>query len=77
MLKKIDCVYNDSGAWCKNKLIKKSLCGIGTRVCLVFGGKICLLQEKRVVPKPTISPMKKRYIVVDCPKRLLILAEND
>jgi len=64
MFKKIDCIYNDSGTWCKNKLIKRSLCGIGTRVCLVFGDKICPLQEKRVVPKPTILPMRKRSIVV-------------
>lgn len=33
MFKKINCIYNNKGAWCTNQKIKKSLFGIGARCC--------------------------------------------
>lgn len=30
---KINCQYNDSGPWCTNKKVKKSLFGFGARCC--------------------------------------------
>jgi hypothetical protein len=49
----INCIYNDSGAWCTNKNIKRSLCGIGARCCVIhpfFTGH-CEYQEKHLRPK--------------------------
>lgn len=31
-----NCIYNDRGAWCTNKNIKKSLFGLGARCCVEF-----------------------------------------
>ena len=36
ILIKVDCVYNDKGAWCNNKNVKRSLFGIGARVCVKY-----------------------------------------
>jgi hypothetical protein len=48
---RINCVYNDQGAWCKNKKIKRSIFGIGARVCLDFEKEgICNIREKYIRP---------------------------
>lgn len=44
---KINCKYNDQGAWCTNKNIKRSLFGIGARCCTEFNDKECGLKEIR------------------------------
>lgn len=61
---KINCIYNDQGAWCTNKKIKRSLFGLGARCCVLFpysDGK-CDLQKKYkrspIVPPP--QPPKRR-----------------
>lgn len=55
---KINCIYNDDGAWCKNKLVKRSLWGIGARCCLEYPHGHC--SYKVVYLKPEISPPSPR-----------------
>lgn len=55
---KINCRKNDQGVWCKDKRVKRSLCGIGARLCLVAEGKDCPYQDKYPRPVPP-SPQKK------------------
>lgn len=49
----INCIHNDQGAWCKNKLVKKSLFGLGARVCVEYPYHCgeCSLQEIHPRPK--------------------------
>ena len=58
---KINCVHNDQGAWCTNKKVKRSLFGIGARVCCEYNGKKCELKEKttRKAPPPPSPTVKK------------------
>lgn len=61
MQKKVNCKYNDRGAWCTNKNIKRSLFGIGARCCVEFSGNKgqCDLKEIRTLKaKPPPSPKK-------------------
>lgn len=56
----INCVWNDRGAWCKNKNIKRSLFGFGVRSCIEYpplndyccGLKIEHKKPNIVLPKP-------------------------
>jgi len=36
MLLKINCKFNDSGAWCRCKQVKRSLKGFGARCCMEY-----------------------------------------
>ena len=55
MMIKVNCKWNDQGAWCKNKEIKRSLFGFGARCCIEYGNnKTC--QFKELGPKPTKPP---------------------
>ena len=56
MFIKINCIENDSGCWCRNENIKRSLFGLGARMCLVYEGKRCEFQEK--YPRPGPPPPK-------------------
>ena len=49
MQKKVNCKYNDKGAWCTNKNIKRSLFGIGARCCVEFSDKQCKLKEIKML----------------------------
>ena len=51
---KINCKHNDGGAWCKCQHVKRSLFGLGARMCLVFNNKLCKFQEE--FPKPKAPP---------------------
>ena len=46
----INCSHNDRGPWCKNIRVKRSLWGLGARMCSVFQGKPCPFQQKLVKP---------------------------
>jgi len=52
MIVKINCKYNDRGAWCTNKNVKRSLFGIGARCCSEFNDKECELLEIKVKKGP-------------------------
>jgi hypothetical protein len=54
---KINCVYINNVAWCKNKNIKRSLWGLGARCCVEYPPDIssCEFKEKYSKPK-NISP---------------------
>ena len=52
MVHSVNCKANDQGAWCKDRRIKRSIWGIGARVCLVFEGKACPYQDK--YPRPPV-----------------------
>ena len=55
MMKNINCKWNDQGAWCKNKNIKRNLFGIGARCCIEHGeNAMCSFKDFR--PKPRHSP---------------------
>jgi len=49
---RINCIDNDSGVWCVNENIKRSLFGLGARMCLVAEGRKCEFQEKHPKPGP-------------------------
>lgn len=53
MILKVNCKYNDDGAWCTNKNIKRSLFGIGARMCRVVDGKSCEFKEPKT-KKPNL-----------------------
>ena len=64
----INCQYNDQGAWCINKNIKRSLFGFGARCCILHDttNKICSFRKpkpKPIAPPPCPSP--KRIIRED------------
>ena len=58
---KINCIWNNQGAWCKNREIKRSLFGLGARCCVEYdGNKTCQLKELRPKPiKPSPHPFKR------------------
>ena len=63
---KINCIWNDQGAWCKNKEIKRSLFGLGARCCIEYGSnKTCQLKKLRPKPLPSPPPPPKRLIRED------------
>ena len=52
---KVNCKYNDRGLYCKNKNVKRSLFGIGARLCSCLNfGEDCSYKES--YPKPLKSP---------------------
>lgn len=52
---KINCKWNDEGAWCKNKKVKRSLFGLGAICCIEYGtNKICSVRTS--YPKPIKLP---------------------
>ena len=56
-MRKINCRWNDLGAWCKNKRIKRSLFGVGSRCCIEYDGiEICEFKEPFPIPKPSPPP---------------------
>jgi hypothetical protein len=60
----INCQYNDCGAWCKNKNIKRSLFGLGARCCILYpglNGKTCAFQVMYNRPTSPPSPRRKEY----------------
>lgn len=60
MIIKINCKYNDRGAWCTNKQIKRSLFGMGVRCCIEEPyGPGCSIKEPYPVLPSSPPPMKK------------------
>lgn len=58
MIVKVNCTYNNSGAWCRNKNIYRSLFGLGARICPVHNGGTCSLQIKKERMTPPPAPTK-------------------
>jgi len=56
MNRHINCKYNDQGAWCTNKQIKRSLFGLGARCCCEYDDKKC--EYKVEYKKPVYKGMK-------------------
>lgn len=57
MNKKINCEFNDGNAWCKNKKVKRSLFGLGARMCIEFNDNQCKYKPSSVRPiKPPPPP---------------------
>jgi hypothetical protein len=54
MIKKVNCVKNDKGAWCKDRRVERSLSGMGARCCKVFDDDTCDYQV--CFPRPVNSP---------------------
>lgn len=58
----INCIYNDQGAWCTNKNVRRcGIFGIGARCCTIypgFNGKICIhkIEHKRPLAPPKPPP---------------------
>ncbi len=48
----VNCRQNNQGAWCRDKRIKRSLFGIGARMCRVFERQDCPYQDKYPRPEP-------------------------
>ena len=59
---RINCKYNDQGAWCFNKNIKRSLLGLGARCCIIYPNwnGYCEYQEKYARPKAPPSPQGRK-----------------
>ena len=67
---KINCIYSDHGIWCKNKKIKRSVWGLGARICKEFpalNGVICehKIKYQRPIGVPPLPPSNK---LEKCPK---------
>jgi hypothetical protein len=59
MNKNINCIYDDSGSWCKNENVPKSLFGIGARLCKEFDScSDCEFKVKHNRPSPPTAPPK-------------------
>jgi len=59
----INCKYNDRGAWCINKNVKKSLWGFGARCCSLYpglNGEKCQYQVEYKRPQPPPPPPPKK-----------------
>ena len=50
----INCQSSTNNLYCKNKKVKRSLFGIGARVCSIVDGKNCPYQEE--YPMPVAPP---------------------
>lgn len=48
----ICCKKNEGGTWCKDERTKRSLFGLGARLCLISQGRECPYQDKYERPKP-------------------------
>lgn len=55
---KINCKANNQGCWRKDRRVKRSLWGIGARMCLVFEGRACPFQEK--YRRPAMCPPSRQ-----------------
>jgi hypothetical protein len=44
-----NCLYSNQQAWCKNKNIKRSLWGLGARVCRLVENEPCEFQIRKEV----------------------------
>ena len=58
---KINCIYNDQGAWCKNITIKRSLFGLGARCCVIYPDWNSVCKHQKKYPKPTQIPPAPTY----------------
>ena len=80
---RINCIHNDRGAWCINKDVKRSLCGIGARLCVEFPSmkEICEYRKSHWSPGPPkqidfIQSMQKLQLkpgdllIVKCPFKI-------
>lgn len=60
MTKNVNCRWNDRGAWCTNKKVKRSLFGIGARCCIEHdNNKTCQFKDpwqRPTGPPPPPSP---------------------
>ena len=52
---KMNCKQNDQGVWCKDKRVKRSLFGMGARMCCRAEGKFCPFQDKIPRPPPPVQ----------------------
>ncbi len=56
---KINCIYADSDGWCSNKKIKRSLYGLGARVCIENPYGVCEYKKQKlnkgIFPKININ----------------------
>jgi len=79
----VNCIFNDDDAYCNNKNIKKSLWGIGARICKEFGDEEC--NWKIEYPRPQIAPRgqglcfahKRKHLVGQTDEMNLLILEND
>lgn len=54
---KVCCVYNDRGAWCTNREIKKAFFGFGARCCSEYPPMYGTPCSMKIVPqRPTVLP---------------------
>jgi hypothetical protein len=60
---RINCKYNDQGAWCFNKEVKRSLFGFGARCCIIYPNYTGKCEHQIKYPKPIAPPPppQKRY----------------
>lgn len=56
----VNCIYNENGAWCNNKNVKRSLFGLGARVCSEYGKLSCRkCTYSEYYPRPTVNKKEK------------------
>jgi hypothetical protein len=60
MIRNVNCIYTDDHAWCINKNIKRSLCGLGARCCVKYYNNVkCEFQVKHKRPDPPLPQPRK------------------
>ena len=57
----INCIYND-GAYCKNKNIKRSMFGLGARLCMEYPPNVKECKYKKSYPQPQVVTSLNRRI---------------
>ncbi len=62
VIRKVNCKFNDDGAWCKCEKVKRSLFGFGARLCMEFNDKKCPYVEKYPRPSAPPAPVPKKQI---------------
>jgi len=52
---KVNCKYSECNVWCTNKNIKRSILGLGTRLCILNDTNNCEYQEQKS-RRPKVKP---------------------
>lgn len=74
-MKSVNCKWNDQGAWCRNRKVKRSMFGIGARCCIEYNeDKSCKFKE--LFPKPENRPPPRIKKTLSESKELHVLIET-
>lgn len=53
----VNCIFNDSGCWCKHTDRQKAFIFFGARMCVAFDNDEAFCPFRKRIPKPNILPL--------------------